>query len=266
MKLSERLDAIASEIELGKTMADIGTDHGFLPIYMLEAGICPKAIATDISPKSLNKAEIQWKNGKYDGEFITRVGNGLGVLNFGEVDTIVIAGMGGLLISDILSDDFNHTKSFNQFILQPRSHTGELRKRLWCMGFEVEKDLLVREGKFIPEILVAKYKGLNNFTNNKLSSYLGKNVEIKDILITEGKKGVNEISDEFDIFFEFPIALVNNPNKYTREFLSRKLDKENKIINKIYRDTTNYSEVERHQKMRSRIQILINHLDNEALQ
>jgi tRNA (adenine22-N1)-methyltransferase len=84
-----------------------------------------------------------------------RVGDGISVLDRGEVDTIVIAGMGGMLIRDIMSADFELTCSFRKYILQPRKRQGHLRKWLLENGFTIIHEDLVEEGRFIPEIITA---------------------------------------------------------------------------------------------------------------
>ncbi len=160
-KLNDRLQMIADNIKLGETMADIGTDHGFLPLYLLERGISPHVIMTDISSQSLQKAvdgaeilNVNMPETIKRCEF--RTGDGLTVIQAHEVDNVVIAGMGGLLMTEILEKDISKTLSFKRLILQPRSHSGQLRKWLASNGFEIVREQLVREGKFICEIITAK--------------------------------------------------------------------------------------------------------------
>ena len=101
MKLTPRLQTIADEINPGETMADIGTDHGFLPVYLWENKISPNVIMADISAGSLAKAEENCRAFFPDREFDLRLGNGLEILQPGEVDAVVMAGMGGILnVSD----------------------------------------------------------------------------------------------------------------------------------------------------------------------
>lgn len=155
INLSDRLEKMAQSINKGETMADIGTDHGFLPLYMLQNAMCPRVIMTDISEKSLMKAEenaVIYLGEQTDAaEF--RVGDGLVPLGKSEVDTIVIAGMGGKLIRDIMAEDMELTMSFKKYILQPRIGQGELRRWLIENGFVIISDDLVREGRHIPEII-----------------------------------------------------------------------------------------------------------------
>ena len=99
MKLSDRLQAMAEEVSFGETLADIGTDHGYLPIYLKQIGKCPHVILSDISRGSLEKALKDCNLYRPGEKFDIREGDGLKVLKSGEVDVISIAGMGGILIS-----------------------------------------------------------------------------------------------------------------------------------------------------------------------
>ena len=154
--LTDRLQMIADEIQQGETMADIGTDHGFLPLYLWEKGISPSVIMCDVSEPSLAKAKAAAGAYQFGHELDFRVGDGLQVLRSGEADDIVIAGMGGLLIRDILAFDLEKTCSFGKFILQPRNNSGILRFWLASHCFDIVKNQLVREGKFICEIITVK--------------------------------------------------------------------------------------------------------------
>lgn len=175
LRLSDRLQMIADQIEPGETMADIGCDHGFLPIYLRLAGKSPKAIVADVSALSLAKAASNASlhgfcaeaaagvgmrmaadaRGKDDAGMDFRAGNGLFVLAPGEVDAVVIAGMGGKLIRDIMAADLEHTCSFKRFVLQPRIGQGHLRKWLLRHGFAIINEGLVTEGAHIAEIITA---------------------------------------------------------------------------------------------------------------
>ena len=147
--LTDRLMAMASQVEPGESLADIGTDHGYLPMYLYMEGISPKVIMADVSKGSLNKAKQNCKEICPDGKFDFRLGNGLKVIKRGEVDNVAIAGMGGVLITEILGKDMGKTKTFKKLILQPRTAQGRLRFWLIKKGFDIVEEQLVREGRFI---------------------------------------------------------------------------------------------------------------------
>ena len=100
--MKERLKIIADSVNRGESMADIGTDHGFLPIFLLNEGICERAIATDISEAAIAKTREYSTDALKRGNLSLRCGSGIEVLEKGEVDIVVIAGMGGVLIAQIL--------------------------------------------------------------------------------------------------------------------------------------------------------------------
>lgn len=155
IKLTDRLQVLADQIEKCETMADIGTDHGFLPIYLWENGISPKVIMADVSAGSLDKARRNAAALYPDVTFDLRLGDGIQILQNGEVDAVVLAGMGGILMTEILSTDLEKSQSFRKYIFQPRSGQGRLRWWLVNHGFFITRELLVREGKYICEIITA---------------------------------------------------------------------------------------------------------------
>jgi len=155
MKLSDRLQKIADFIEPGESVADIGTDHGFLPIALWECGKSPKVILSDINTGPLEKARANINKYFPEKEFDLRIGSGIQTLEPAEVDAIVIAGMGGLLIASILGDEPVKSKSYRKLILQPRNTPDKLRFWLLKNGFKIEDEALVREGKYLCEIILA---------------------------------------------------------------------------------------------------------------
>lgn len=213
IKLSDRLSIIANEIERGETVADIGTDHGFLPIYLWENNISPKVIMADISKGSLEKARTNCLEAHPDMIFDLRLGDGIKVLENGEVDAVSIAGMGGILMTEILGDDLDKSKSFGKYILQPRNNVGYLRHWLLANGFEIKNEQLVREGKYICEILtVVPCVGE---ANAKAGGY-----------------GIVDIGEDV-IEYQFPETLAEFKNPLTMEYLERHLKKEKFILDSM---------------------------------
>lgn len=205
IKLSDRLKCIANEIERGETVADIGTDHGFLPIYLWENNISPKVIMADISAGSLEKARQNCLEAHPDMVFDLRLGDGIKVLENGEVDAACIAGMGGILMTEILGAELDKTKSLRKLVLQPRNNVAVLRHWLLAHGFEIINEQLVREGKYICEILT--------------------------VVPCEGEAAVTGDADS--IQFQFPETLVDFKNPLTMEYLERHLKKENFILDSM---------------------------------
>ena len=103
VSLSKRLNAVASLVESGSSVADVGTDHGYIPVYLVENKISPFVVAMDINEKPLASCKSLVKNEGFEDVILTRLSNGLEKLDSGECDTVIIAGMGAELIVDILS-------------------------------------------------------------------------------------------------------------------------------------------------------------------
>ncbi|MBQ2270169.1 MAG: SAM-dependent methyltransferase [Firmicutes bacterium] len=174
IKLSDRLQMIADEIKKGETVADIGTDHGLLPIFLYESGRSPRVILGDINRGPLEKAReniaLHFGAGTLDddgshacgGALALRLGSGLEPVAFGETDAVVIAGMGGILMTEILGLDLNHTKSFKKLILQPRNGSHKLRWWLKQNGFVITAEHLVVERKYICEIITVEPDQVTN--------------------------------------------------------------------------------------------------------
>ncbi|NLJ99278.1 MAG: SAM-dependent methyltransferase [Tissierellia bacterium] len=200
MRLSDRLQTIANFIPKNTIVGDIGTDHGYIPIYLIENKISKKVIATDISKNSLDKIINSVKGTKYEKDIDMRLGDGLDPIKPFEVDTVVIAGMGGLLIRDILDKDKDKRDSITNFILQPNIATEELRKYLYENNFEIVDEKLVKEdGKFY-EVIWAK----------------------------KGKAYVDQ-----DIYYEIGEKLLANRDPLLEEFLNNRIQMNEEILKEL---------------------------------
>lgn len=153
--ISKRLNKISSHIK-GNRMADIGTDHGLVPIFLIENKIVDYAIAADISKPSLQKAIDLAKEKNI--ELDARLGDGMEVLKPEDgIETVVIAGMGGVLIGEILSA--SEISKNVRLILQPMQGAKELRKYLFENGYEIiDEDVVFEDDRYF-EIIVAEYDG-----------------------------------------------------------------------------------------------------------
>jgi len=199
LNLSPRLKTIAQSIKNCNIVADIGSDHAYLPIYLIKTGKANKAIATDINegPAEISKKRIK----KYglDGLIQVRVGNGLSVINEDEADIIVIAGMGGILIKDILEAGITIAKNANQIILQPMRDSRILIKWLIDNSFEIIGGEVIKEDNKFYEIIWTRFKEEHTCQNNivKNEVYYYKNTdtlhEYIDKKINEYKKIIDQI-------------------------------------------------------------------------
>lgn len=160
MKLTERLNAI-TKLVTGKTVADIGCDHGKVPIKLVLDGVCDKVIAADVNKGPVEACIKNVKAYGFDDIIDVRCGDGIKVLEPNEVETIIIAGMGGELISTILSEKENVAKSAKELILQPMTSEESLREYLQNNGFAIENEVLAKEGSKI-YVIIRAVKGVSD--------------------------------------------------------------------------------------------------------
>lgn len=140
-----RLETIKSMVSKCETAADIGTDHGYVAEMLLTDNTAKKVIATDLNKGPLNRAIEYMTSKKLNLKCDFRLGSGLTVLQKNESDAIIIAGMGGELIADILSTSKDIAFSANQLILQPMTAYDKLRKFLYENGYKVTDENIVKE-------------------------------------------------------------------------------------------------------------------------
>ncbi len=160
--ITPRLENILTHIS-GKTVADIGTDHAYIPISLVSNGRVEKAIACDIKPGPLKIAENNVRKYQFEEKIELRLGSGLEPLSEGEVETVVIAGMGGEMIINILKNEKSRT--FGELILQPMNYQAELRLWLLENDFTVLAEDLSKEGfKVYNLIKVTPKKSDQNYT------------------------------------------------------------------------------------------------------
>ena len=153
LPISKRLLCCASMVQPGSRVADIGTDHGYLGIYLLQSGAARHVIACDLRKDPLENARRNAKLFGVDGEMELRLSDGLEKILPDEVDTVVMAGMGGDLIQKILSQCPWRKREGLQFILQPQSAGNVLRRWLCEDGFEIRREEPVQDGHFLYTVM-----------------------------------------------------------------------------------------------------------------
>ncbi|NBI70907.1 SAM-dependent methyltransferase [Clostridiaceae bacterium] len=157
MRLSKRLHVIASFVAPGSAVADIGTDHGYIPVYLVKEGIAPRALAMDVRKGPLERAKEHVREHGLSDRIALRLSDGLSGLKPGEADTVIIAGMGGKLVMRILEQGRHVWDSVKHFILSPQSDWGETRRFLEQAGFRIDGEAMVEEdGKFYVVMAVSR--------------------------------------------------------------------------------------------------------------
>lgn len=159
MQLSRRMEALAAMVPKGAVLADVGTDHGYLPIALCERNRIPSAIAMDLRKGPLARAKQHIVETGLSESIETRLSDGLTALMPGEAQTILIAGMGGPLTVRILAAHPEVAQAADCLILQPQSEVGEVRRFCAQAGLLiVQEDMVCEDGKFYPMMRLAHGK------------------------------------------------------------------------------------------------------------
>ncbi|MDO7788313.1 tRNA (adenine(22)-N(1))-methyltransferase [Desulforamulus aquiferis] len=208
LKISNRLETMARYVPKGSIVADIGTDHGYLPIYLVAGGSCPRAVAGDINLGPLEAARLNVANNNLTTKIDLRLGNGLQILKPGEVEVICIAGMGGGTIRDVLSESPEVAKAARRLILQPMADEAELRRYLTTTGWYIlDEELLMEDGRLYLVIVAEQ----------------GNNCQLDPVLLELGPR------------------LVEKNHPLLKELIDRLLLKYNKVLTGLFKSTNHQS-------------------------
>lgn len=162
--ITPRLKCIINHTN-GIKIADIGTDHAYIPIYLIQNNMAEYVIAGDVrkGPVDIAKANVEKNN--LSKKIEVRLGSGLSVLKKGEADTVIIAGMGGQLISEIIDADIEIAREC-KLVLQPMNAQYELRKYLIFNNFKITDEDIAIEGFKVYNIMNVQSGGQNKFEND----------------------------------------------------------------------------------------------------
>ncbi len=156
-KLDKRLSCVAALVRPGSRLADIGTDHAYLPVWLVGQGICPAAIASDIGVGPLDSARRTVAAAGMEAAIVCRLGDGLCTVAPGEVEDIAIAGMGGETIAAILEAAPWVKDNALRLILQPMTRAEDLRRWLLHNGFTILTERLVQDKHHLYPVMAAAY-------------------------------------------------------------------------------------------------------------
>lgn len=197
--LSPRMEMIVSMISKGNRLADIGCDHAYVSIAAVLRGISPSALAMDVVKGPLQKASEHVRQYNLSKNIATRLSNGLQNFEVGEADTAIMAGMGGMLIKEIISSNLDKAKSLKELILSPQSNVPELRVFLSENNFQIiDERMVIDEDKYY---IVMK--------------------------VVEGKQVLSKQDELFG-----PI-LKSDKSKVTLEYFNKELEKNKEILCKL---------------------------------
>lgn len=218
MQLSKRLKAVTDNVTRGNHVADIGCDHAYVSIYLIQQQIASSVIAMDVNEGPLKIARENIKRYGYWNQIETRRSDGAKELKAKESETLIIAGMGGGLTIKILSDSKEVVQDVKELVLQPQSEIPFVRQYLHEIGFKiVNENMLMDEGKYY--VVLRAIKGQESYDkqeyylygklllenkNQVLKEYLEngyqKHIEIRNKLVENeshrAEKRIKELKEE----------------------------------------------------------------------
>ncbi|WP_287476224.1 tRNA (adenine(22)-N(1))-methyltransferase [Agathobacter sp.] len=151
IKLSKRMEAVAAMVTPGYKICDVGTDHAYIPIYLVQSGANPSALAMDLREGPLSRADEHIRDYHLEDRIATRLSDGIEALQDGEADSLIIAGMGGEVVLHILKAFPEKCRHFKEMILQPQSDVDKVRRYLRENDFKiVDEDMILEDGKYYP--------------------------------------------------------------------------------------------------------------------
>ena len=223
--LSKRLEAVAGLIERDGTLADVGTDHGYIPIAMVLRGHAEKAIAMDLRTGPLERAREHITAYGLEDRIETRLSDGVSALAENEADSIVVAGMGGELVIHILETGKAVCKSAKELILQPQSEIDEVRKFLRENGYQIaDEDMVEEEQKYYPMMRVIPQE---ENAEKLATEYMqpekknGQNPEAKIAVKNEAKNEAKETLNHMHLQDLYGPILLAEKNPVLLEFLQK---------------------------------------------
>ncbi len=206
IKLGPRLQKVASFVPPEAILADIGTDHAFLPVYLIQKKIIKKAIGVDIHPGPYESARKTVEMCGLQGRIDIRFGNGLGPLAKGEVDTLVVAGMGGTTILEILQGNSSVTEGITTLVLQPQGAEAQVRVGLLSLGWKLKEECLVEEDGRIYTVICF----------SQLEGYQKKDIEIR---IGHLQADINSVINNGDSKQEGNLEFIPERSKIIHKYL-----------------------------------------------
>ena len=198
ISIDKRLKVCAEMVKGDGIVCDIGTDHAYLPVYLIENKICKKAIAADVNDGPLNAARQTVEKSNTEESISIIKSDGLKNIELIGVSDIIIAGLGGETIADIISDTRCQRKDIN-FILQPMSKAGALRKELYKKGFEIVSEKAVSEDRYIYTVINAVYTGV--------SIELSRTAEVIGKVDPQSEDGRKYCADQYNKMMNIAVGL-----------------------------------------------------------
>ncbi len=210
VELSARMQALADMVSRDRTVCDVGCDHGWVSIYLVQQGIATKVFAMDVGIGPLERAKEHIRSYNLESYIETRLSDGLAALQVGEADCMVCAGMGGPLMMQILSQGKEKAKAMKELILQPQSEIARFRGFLRQEGYQiVRENMVLEDGKFYPMMKVVPVD-----------------------FVTE------EISEEQSIFDAYGELLLKEKHPVLQLYIDRSLEQARELLQHLAKQQT----------------------------
>ena len=242
MELSNRLQAVADLLDYHESIADIGCDHGFVSIYLIESKKASKVLAMDVNKGPLDRAKEHVEEKRLSTYIETRLSDGAKAIRFVpdedgslklEVEAALIAGMGGRLTIQIIKDSLDKFKSMEEFVLQPQSEISKVRQFVREIGYHIEKEnMILEDGKFYPMMKVVRGEANVTYTE-------GIPVVIKAALDRD-ELNCSDIQWLFDEYGEW---LLKEKNQILLQFLQKEKKLYSDILENLEKTDTLKSEL-----------------------
>lgn len=227
--LSNRMKAVAGLVPAGVTACDIGCDHGFVAIYLVENGICPKVTAMDINRGPLLRAKEHIGSAGLSAYIETRLSDGLEKLVPGEADCMIAAGIGGRLTCKIMADYPEKLHSLCYLVLQPQSEIAFVRRFLRENGFVIRKeDIVSEDGKFYPMMQAESSFSAEREANERKASVAGRVQNDGHGDTASGQRIYIESLED-----EFGPCLLREKHPVLLQYLNWWEKQQNKILNQV---------------------------------
>lgn len=245
INISERLKCVASLVNKGARVADIGTDHAYLPIYLVQNGISNKVYACDVRKEPLRRAKLHIDEYGLSDKITTKLCDGLKGINKGDVDTVTICGMGGKLMKNILKAGIDKLGDNTQLVLSAQSELKDFRKYLLETGIYIKSEhMLLEDGKyyFIFDCVyntqdeyylnVTNIQQNNIYENAAVASDIHNNDSHKEDYDKEDndKKKITAYAEEE---LRYGRYLLDNKSEVLYEYLNKELTSCNNIRNSL---------------------------------
>ena len=194
--LGERLYKVSLFIPPSKVFLDVGTDHAYLPVYLIKMGILEKAIASDLKKGPLLSAKKTGEIYNVSDRLDLRLGSGFETVSEGEASSAACCGMGGILISELIKSSLNTVRKLDTLVLQPMTAAKELREFLNNNNFIIEKEVLAREDKKLYNIMKVTSGTSEKMTEAEL--YMGRLSKDDEHFEEYKKRQINKLKKQIE--------------------------------------------------------------------